>query len=96
MVELNIKRFVDNIKELAGETKERYESGIKYLYDTLYDALMNNEDIHIGDIDFSRFSREEYRAFYDEVTSNTEDIKKLYSVFDSCAACNISANKTFF
>lgn len=96
MIELNIKKFVDNIKELAGEAKEQYENGIKYLYDTLFDALVNNEDIHIGDIDFSRFSGEEYRAFYDEITSNAEDIKRLYSVFDNCASCNVSANKTFF
>lgn len=96
MITLDIKEFKDNIKSLADTSVRKYTGGMRYLYDTIYSALMDGKDIYVGDIDFSRFSEEEYEAFYDKVMTEENSARELCSVFDQSLPCNVSEGKVFF
>lgn len=96
MITLNIKNFMDNIKSLEDTSMRRYEGGIQYLYDTIYSALIDGKDIHVGDIDFSRFSADEYEVFHDKVIEEENSARELSSIFDTSLSCNVSESKMFF
>lgn len=96
MIELNIKEFADKVRELEDNRNVQREEGLQYLYDTIYAVLAREERITLSDIDFSRFTYDEYDEFCRELTSNEKDIKSLYSVFDKSLPCSVSARTMFF
>ena len=60
MLTLDIKEFKDKIKSLEDISVREYTDGMRYLYNTIYSALIDEKNICVGDVDFSRFSKEEY------------------------------------
>lgn len=96
MITLDIEEFKSNIKSLEDTSARKYTRGIQYLYDTVYSALTDGKDIHIGDIDFSLFSKEEYEDFHNNVELEENSARGIYSVFDRSASCSISESKMFF
>ncbi len=96
MMELNIKEFADKVKELDDNRNRQREEGLQYLYDTIYAVLARDESITLSDIDFSRFTADEYDEFCRELTGNAKNIDRLFSVFDKSLPCSISAGTMFF
>lgn len=95
-MELNIKEFADKVMELEDNRNVQREEGLQYLYDTVYAALVREESITLSDIDFSRFTADEYEEFYRELTGEAKDIERLFSIFDKSLPCIISAGRMFF
>lgn len=96
MITLDIKKVINKIKKLEDTSTKKYESGIQYLYDRIYSTLIEGKDIRIGDIDFNRFSTEEYESFYNKVITEESCLDELYSVFNKSVPCNASESKVFF
>lgn len=96
MITLDIKNFMGNVKSLEDTSTRNYGGGIQYLYDTIYSALIDGKDIHIGDIDFSRFSADEYEVFHDKIIEEENSVRKLCAIFDKSLSCNVSEGKMFF
>lgn len=96
MIILDIEEFKSNIKSLADTSLRKYTGGTRYLYDTIYSAIINGKDICVGDIDFSRFSKEEYDSFYNKVMADENSARGLCTVFDKSLPCNVSEGKVFF
>ncbi len=95
-MKLNIKEFADKVKELDDNRNAQREEGLQYLYDTVYATLMREKSIFPSDIDFSRFTYDEYMEFYRELTGKAKDIERLFSVFDKSLPCSRSAGTMFF
>lgn len=95
-MELNIKEFADQVMELEDNRTVQREEGLQYLYDTVYAALAREKSITLSDIDFSRFTADEYEEFYRELTGKAKDINRLFSVFDKSLPCSVSAGTMFF
>ena len=96
MITLDIKEFKDNIKSLEDVSVRKHTGGIQYLYDTIYSAIINGKYIHVGDIDFSRFSASEYEVFYNKMMEIENNARALYSVFGECYRAMYLRAKYFF
>ena len=96
MITLDIEEFKSNIKNLEDTSLRKYTGGTRYLYDTIYSALIEERIICAGDVDFSRFSAEEYKAFHNKAIKEEESIRKIHSVFGESMPCSVSEGKEFF
>lgn len=95
-MELDVKMFLDSVKELKDTQSEEREAGLKYLYDVVFATLMKKGEIYLSDIDFSRFTDDEYNEFYHDAEAKTNNAERLYSLFDKAAPCGMSENRMFF
>lgn len=96
MMKLDMDMFVKKAKKINDIHTEHSSDGLKYLYDVVAPAVFKNADLYIKDVDFTRFTADEYECFCEEIIVDINNTRKLYSIISNSEPKNISRGKVFF
>lgn len=82
------KQRNDVSEYMLKEPPEDLPDNLRYLIDNILDPLRQDQNVHTGDIDFSKFNRNDIADLYDyyieHIYDGTADWYKLKSVYDVC------------
>lgn len=96
MMKLDMDMFVKKVNEINSVYMEKSSGGVDYLYEVVAPAVLKNEDLYVRDVDFSRFTTDEYEQFYEEITRVINDNERLYLIMCNIKPQNAVREKEFF
>ncbi|MCI8521264.1 MAG: hypothetical protein HFE51_09905 [Clostridia bacterium] len=95
-MELDITEFVNKTKQICVVQNEQGENAMQYLYKMIASPILQGKDVFLSNIDFGKFTKEEYTEFCDSVMETSRETSNLYSVFCEAKPCSNSVRTMFF
>jgi len=70
MIQVNIAGLVEAVQKASPFTMPDMDEGTSYLFNKVYTRLINDETVHLSDLDFSAFEEDDIQTLarlYDDV-----------------------------
>jgi len=99
VIEVDIKKLVENLKNEKGAEPAKLSEGTKYLMDTVFSVLVADKPLRVGDIDFKKFTQQECWDFSHHVLNTlgekSNKVEGIHNFFHRCKP-KITARRAFF
>ena len=99
VITVDVAKLVKNLQNAKEATPAELSDGACYLMKTVYDTLMADQPLTIGDIDFERFSHDEAWEFAghikNDVLEKNDVVANVHKLFSGYRP-KINARRAFF